>query len=321
MIKFHERPLVTFALLAYNQEKYIKAAVLGAFEQDYSPMEIIISDDCSTDSTFTIIKEICTCYKGPHKVSIKQNAKNIGIAGHVNEIFNIACGDLVVLAAGDDISFPTRVSSQAAVFDREKTMLIHSSVLKIDEQGVAIGEWVPPIIEKQISNTNIYLELFGYIGATGACNKKLYLDFGPIVFPKAYEDQVFCGRASLTEKSIIYINQPLVKYRVGSGITTKAQRLDISFGEILRNRQFQIEVYVDIYKQRLLDIEKIAKKYDYAKLKSNLERRLLFYELRLMLYNDKLALVNKIFSKSFQTLSKAFLIECWEIFLQLKKKF
>jgi len=41
-----ERPLLTFALFGYNQEQYIREAVEGAFAQTYSPLEIILSDDC-----------------------------------------------------------------------------------------------------------------------------------------------------------------------------------------------------------------------------------------------------------------------------------
>ena len=44
-----DRPLVTFALFAYNQEQYIREAVEGAFSQTYEPLEIILSDDCSSD--------------------------------------------------------------------------------------------------------------------------------------------------------------------------------------------------------------------------------------------------------------------------------
>ncbi|HUF60663.1 MAG TPA: glycosyltransferase, partial [Verrucomicrobiales bacterium] len=53
-----ERPLVSFLLLAYNQEQYIHEAVEGAFSQTYSPLEIILSDDCSTDRTFEIMREM-----------------------------------------------------------------------------------------------------------------------------------------------------------------------------------------------------------------------------------------------------------------------
>lgn len=57
-----QRPLVTFALFAYNQEKYIREAVDGAFSQTYEPLEIILSDDCSSDRTFEIMQEMAAAY-------------------------------------------------------------------------------------------------------------------------------------------------------------------------------------------------------------------------------------------------------------------
>ena len=61
-----DRPLVTFALFAYNQEKYIREAVEGTFSQTYEPLEIILSDDCSSDRTFEIMEEMAATYDGPH---------------------------------------------------------------------------------------------------------------------------------------------------------------------------------------------------------------------------------------------------------------
>ena len=55
MIELLEFPLVTFALFTYNQERYVREAVEGVLAQTYEPLEIIISDDCSTDMTFSII--------------------------------------------------------------------------------------------------------------------------------------------------------------------------------------------------------------------------------------------------------------------------
>jgi glycosyltransferase involved in cell wall biosynthesis len=43
-------------MFAYNHERFIAEAVRGALSQTYSPLEIIISDDCSTDRTFEIIQ-------------------------------------------------------------------------------------------------------------------------------------------------------------------------------------------------------------------------------------------------------------------------
>ena len=69
------RPLITFALMAYNQEQLIEEAVAGALAQTYSPLEIILSDDCSTDRTFEIMEEMADEYKGPHSVSIRRTSR------------------------------------------------------------------------------------------------------------------------------------------------------------------------------------------------------------------------------------------------------
>ena len=63
-----ELPLVTFALFAYNQEKYIREAIEGAFSQTYEPLEIILSDDCSRDDTHRIMCEMAAGYRGHHRV-------------------------------------------------------------------------------------------------------------------------------------------------------------------------------------------------------------------------------------------------------------
>src|SRR4051812_34720579 len=81
------RPLVTFALFAYNHERFIRKAVDGALAQTYQPLEIIISDDCSTDRTFEIAQGMASAYNGAHKVVVNRNPKNLGADGfglHVN---------------------------------------------------------------------------------------------------------------------------------------------------------------------------------------------------------------------------------------------
>jgi len=102
------RPLLTFLVAAYNQEQYIREAVEGAFRQTYSPLEIIISDDCSTDRTFAIASEMAAAYRGPHKILLNRNPTNLGISAHANRIMELTHGELVVASAGDDVSLPER---------------------------------------------------------------------------------------------------------------------------------------------------------------------------------------------------------------------
>ena len=117
-----ERPLVTFAVLAYNQEQYIREAVEGAFAQTYEPLEIILSDDCSTDLTYEIMREMAAKYVGPHVISTRRGECNLGISEHFNQIVKVAAGDMLVVAAGDDISLAHRVELSVEVLRSSKDL-------------------------------------------------------------------------------------------------------------------------------------------------------------------------------------------------------
>lgn len=128
------RPLVTFALFAYNQEKFVREAVEGALAQTYSPLEVILSDDCSPDSTFRIMQEMAAAYRGPHKVRAVQTPSNLGLIQHVLLRGREAQGDIVVVAAGDDVSKPSRVATLVEAFTPQVGAL-YSLFDQIDENG------------------------------------------------------------------------------------------------------------------------------------------------------------------------------------------
>src|SRR6056297_3729012 len=94
-----DRPLVTFAVIAYNQERYIREAIEGAFAQTYHPLEIILSDDCSSDRTYQIMKEMAAAYDGPHKVVLNRNEPNLGVVPHIDRVMNLVRGDFIVVNA------------------------------------------------------------------------------------------------------------------------------------------------------------------------------------------------------------------------------
>jgi len=102
-------PVVTFVLYAYNEEQFILDAIESAFAQTYSPLEIVLSDDGSTDRTFQIMQEAAAAYNGPHTIILNRNARKTGIGSQINAAWQKGSGELIVLANGDDISLPQRV--------------------------------------------------------------------------------------------------------------------------------------------------------------------------------------------------------------------
>src|SRR4051794_34557301 len=103
-----ERPAVTFFVMTYNQSRFVREAVQGALAQTYQPLEILFSDDCSTDGTFEIIQETVKNYSGPHTIVLNRNERNLGVSEHLNKIVALANGELIIAADGDDVSNPHR---------------------------------------------------------------------------------------------------------------------------------------------------------------------------------------------------------------------
>ncbi|HWY76817.1 MAG TPA: glycosyltransferase family A protein, partial [Verrucomicrobiae bacterium] len=62
------RPLLTFAVCSFNQERFIGEAVEAALAQTYAPLEVVLSDDCSKDKTFEIMRGLAASYRGPHSI-------------------------------------------------------------------------------------------------------------------------------------------------------------------------------------------------------------------------------------------------------------
>src|SRR2546421_11119698 len=137
-----DKPLISFAVGCYNQEAFIREAVESAFSQTYSPLEIIISDDCSKDRTFEVVQQMAAAYRGPHTVRLNRNDRNLGISGNTSRAVELCRGELVILAAGDDVSLPerTNIIVQAWNDSGRKATSLYSRFSVIDENGSVVEE-------------------------------------------------------------------------------------------------------------------------------------------------------------------------------------
>ena len=133
-------PLCSFYLLSYNQSNFIEEALHGAFSQDYPNLEIIISDDNSTDDTWEKIQNFVKSHSTGHKIIMNRNQKNMGICGHINHVISLAHGEYIIASAGDDISLPQRTSNCVKEFlANPSATLVHSNFQTVDESGKIIS--------------------------------------------------------------------------------------------------------------------------------------------------------------------------------------
>ncbi|MEW9585582.1 glycosyltransferase family 2 protein [Paraburkholderia sp. DGU8] len=215
------RPLVTLLLIAYNQADQIGDAVRSALAQTYQPLEIIISDDASTDATFAAIEAALAGYNGPHRVIARRNTANLGISAHLSHIAQMAQGELLFVAAGDDMSAPTRCERVVELWlARERRPdLIATDLADMDEAGHVHERLSPTELDAYRTFDDWLANRPWLIGAAHTWSRRLFERFGPMLPGAAAEDQIMVLRAILSGGAVS-LREPLVRYRRG-GLSRK----------------------------------------------------------------------------------------------------
>lgn len=223
-----ERPLVTFALFAFNQEQYIREAIEGAFSQTYQPLEIILSDDKSSDRTFEIMQEMAAEYKGPHRVFVRQSIENCGLINHILEVAHESNGEYIVVAAGDDISQNYRTSLTITEMQKNNLDVLSACSIEISQNSnQVIGKRGAVTITQDIwlKNSPNILQIHG---ATAAYRRSFLLAI-PLPVKKTFlEDTAFRILAFWMQKKVGVMNESLILYRIdGNNISPKGLRSKI----------------------------------------------------------------------------------------------
>ncbi|WP_300032389.1 glycosyltransferase [uncultured Roseobacter sp.] len=211
----------SYVLLTYNQASTVEEALTSALSQTGRPLEIVVTDDCSTDDTFSLIRKTVEGYHGPHRIILNRNEKNLGLAGNIGRAHDISSGDIIIAAAGDDVSLPHRSSRILDTFIADDPLLVCSYADVIGPNGEKVaGNFRTAAFYQSADLKKAARSKSLYLGATGAWHRRIYDKYGPLD-PCAYEDLVFGFRAALEEK-VAVIREELVRYRLGRGITSSS---------------------------------------------------------------------------------------------------
>ena len=129
-------PLVSILIPTYNQAEYLAQAIQSALDQDYSDLEIIVSDDASTDSTEMISQR----FRLNPRVSVNRNTINLGRVGNYRKCLNeLSNGDWVLMLDGDDYlcdqSYISKAINAASVDPDIDLMFANAARLREDLDG------------------------------------------------------------------------------------------------------------------------------------------------------------------------------------------
>lgn len=227
-------------LLTYNQEQFVEEALLSLQNQDLDDLEVIVSDDCSSDATWEKIQKVASTYRGNKKLILSRNATNLGIIENFFAAVKKSCGELIFMAAGDDISLPNRCSKSIQFWaDHGKRHdLVAADAFDISFDGKNLG--IKENSRLQDWNVERWFEERPYFfGASHMMTRRL-LEIGPLDRKLPYEDQCLVFRAMLMG-GVVRLPIPLVCHRRG-GMT---QSINFQFGyrkaEIVRDMAREIK--------------------------------------------------------------------------------
>lgn len=249
---------MTVLVLAYNQERYVREAVASALQQTAQGLEIIMSDDASSDRTFDIMQEMAAQYDGPHRVHCRRNTKNMGTNAHINALVEQAESDRIACFAGDDISAPHRAETLLKTFAAEDPLLIHSDAVAIDAEGRVVDDAI--FRQASFFRTTDPMEIATsqslYLGASVAFHRDLFRKYGPLPVSPAYEDLILGFRAAM-EGRVSFVREALLQYRTDIGISRPeaAPCSRIEHEAALRRR---LEREIAVLEQRIKDAKRFS---------------------------------------------------------------
>lgn len=124
------QPLVSVCIVTYNQEKYIRKCLESVVTQHADfPIEIIVGDDASTDSTSMILNEFSVAH--PNRFRIIRHKKNIGPTANVLSTYGVAKGKYIAHLDGDDIMLPGKLQAQLDILEANPDCIacVHDVIL------------------------------------------------------------------------------------------------------------------------------------------------------------------------------------------------
>ena len=133
-------PVVTIGLPIYNGAAYLETALRALLEQDFLSFEIVISDNCSTDSSPEICREFMA---RDARIRYYRNDRNLGAAANYNRVVELARGEYFVWANHDDLwstDFITRCVTELE--RRPEAVLAYPRCAKIDANGKQVAAMI-----------------------------------------------------------------------------------------------------------------------------------------------------------------------------------
>jgi glycosyltransferase involved in cell wall biosynthesis len=198
-------PLVSIALATYNGERFLAEQLDSLLRQTYPNLEIVISDDGSTDGTRSIIAR----YAATHpRISTYVNSGEKGVRNNFQYAIRQCKGDLIALCDQDDIWLPGKIEELVNQIG-DASLIYHDSLL-INEEAVSLETRAVP---NHYTGNNPVVFLFKNVVSGHACLFKREILREALPFPAGICHDWWLAAVAADQRGIKFYPKVLVYYR------------------------------------------------------------------------------------------------------------
>jgi len=250
---------VSICIPVYNGAKYVCETINSVLNQDYENLEILVSDDCSTDDTISIVESI-----KDNRIRIIKNKENLGLGGNWNVLLREATGDYLMIVCQDDLLIPGVISQKVKVLEENPDVVIVTSAsYVINENSTRLFVRRPfkktqkfdrnKIRERLFAGRNIFME-----PPNNMLRRSAMLKTGEFDTTLWYVIDWDYWLRILEYGTAYYINKPLSSFRISKTSATGSNLNTMN--AILQDEEVFLKKYKDgkimPMSQDLLDIRK-----------------------------------------------------------------
>lgn len=212
---------VTIAMPLYNVAPYVVRSLCSALEQDFAlPYEVLIIDDCSTDGSLEVVRQLLTSHHRQSLVRIVSHPRNLGLGPARNTAIREARGEYLLFLDSDDWLLPDCLSHLYSLAQSHQADVVAGSTLEVKD-GIERPRYT--LLDEVCRHPAAGLQLLlnGSFLNIEVWNKLLRLDFVRSHQLEAehriIEDSVFDFRLRAEAGCIVTSSHPTLCYNLRPG--------------------------------------------------------------------------------------------------------
>ena len=128
-------PLVSIVIATYNGSAYLEEQLESLLAQTYPAIEIIASDDCSTDNTVDILLKYAATH---NNFKIIKNKTNLGYIKNFEQAMAAASGEYIAPCDQDDYWHPDKISLMVEAIENYPMLYCDSEL--VDDKLQSLGK-------------------------------------------------------------------------------------------------------------------------------------------------------------------------------------